>query len=111
MKNVSVILVAVVLLFGTSISTAAVETEKEKLSPSQEISKLLKNPNFLVENDVDANVTFVVNEDNEMVILTVETEDSTIEGYIKNRLNYEKLEAVLVEGKEYKIPVRLLSEE
>ena len=111
MKNVSVILVAVVLLFGTSISTAAVEIEKEKKTPSQEITNLLKDPNFLVENDVDAYVTFVVNEENEMVILMVETEDSTIDSYIKSRLNYEKLESILVEGKEYRVPVRLLSEE
>ena len=111
MKNVSAILVAVVLLFGTSISMAAVEIGKEKKTPSQEITKLLKDPSFLVENDVDTYVTFVVNEDNEMVILMVETEDSTIDSYIKRRLNYEKLESVLVEGKEYRVPVKLISEE
>lgn len=108
MKNLSVILVAFALLFGTSISTAAVVTKKGGKSVSQEIGKLLKNPKFLVEGDMNADVTFTINSENEIVVLTVDTQNDFVERFIKSRLNYKQLENELVEGKEYNVPVKIL---
>ena len=109
MKKLSVILVAFVLLFGTSISTAAVVTEKEsdKVSTSQEIASLLQNSEIESEEDIRANVIFTVNTKGEIVVLTVDTDNEIVERFIKSRLNYEHLENALTPGKEYKVPVRL----
>lgn len=109
MKNVSVILVAFALLFGTSISTAAVVTEKEgdKVSISQEIASLLQNLEIELEEDLRSNVTFMINSEHEIVVLTVDSENEVVEQFIKSRLNYEKLENDLTPGKEYVVPVRI----
>ena len=109
MKKLSVILVAFALLIGTSISTAAVVTEKEgdKISISQEIGKLLQNLDVELQEDLVSNVLFTINSEHEIVVLTVDTDMREIELFIKSRLNYEKLENNLTPGKEYKVPVRI----
>jgi hypothetical protein len=110
MKQFSLILVVLSLLLGTSISVAAVNEEKDKITTSEEIGTLLKNPSFLVDEEATINVTFVVNKKNEIVILLVDTKDQLLESFIKSRLNYEKLQNSLSVGKEYKVSIRILSE-
>ncbi len=109
MKNLSVILVAFALFFGTNISTAAVVVEKDnaKVSISQEIASLLQNPEINLQADIKADVTFTINTEHEIVVLTVDTENEIVERFIKSRLNYEQLENNLTPGKEYKVPVRM----
>ena len=110
MKQFSLILVVLSLLLGTSISVAAVNEEKDKITTSEEIGTLLKNPSLLVDEEATINVTFVVNKKNEIVILLVDTKDQLLESFIKSRLNYEKLQNSLSVGKEYKVSIRILSE-
>lgn len=105
MKKLSAILLAFVLLFGTGISTAAVDLEKDKKTLSQEIGSLLKNVNIDLDEDVNAYVTFMINDEAEIVVLTIDTDDDTIERFIKSRLNYHKLENNLSPGKEYQVPI------
>jgi hypothetical protein len=106
MKKLSVILVAFVLLLGTNVTAADVGLDKEKkLTISQEIGDLLADANMELDFDVNANVTFMINEEGEIVVLTVDTSDVSIERFIKSRLNYKKLQHKLVEGEEYKVPI------
>jgi hypothetical protein len=106
MKKLSVILVAFVLLLGTNVTAANVELDKEtKLTISQEIGDLLTDADMELDYDVNANVTFMINEEGEIVVLTVETMDSSIESFIKSRLNYQKLQNKLLAGEEYKVPI------
>ena len=62
MKKLSAILLAFVLLLGTGISTAAVDLEKDKKTVSQEIGSLLKNADIELDEDVNAYVTFMIND-------------------------------------------------
>ena len=106
MKKVSVILVALVLLFGTNLTAADAGLDKEKkLTISQEIGDLLADADMELDYDVNANVTFMINEEGEVVVLTVDTNDSSIERFIKSRLNYKKLQNKLAAGEEYKVPI------
>ena len=107
MKKLSVILLAFVLLFGTGISTAAVDLKKDKKTVSQEIGSLLQNADIELEVDVKAYVTFMINDEAEIVVLTIDTEDEMIERFIKSRLNYHKLENELTPGQEYQVPIRI----
>jgi len=107
MKKLNVILVALVLLVGTTISAAPIHFIKEKKTVSQEIEKFLKNANMELEHDVNAYVTFMINEEQEVVVLTVDTDNETIARFIKSRLNYKKLENTLLQGEEYKVPVTM----
>ena len=109
MKKFSVLLAALVLL-GSSTAFAAIDpANAETTTTNVEMTKLLKNPGFIVDHEMEANVLFTVNEDNEIVVLSVETEDSQVETYIKERLNLHKLKSDLESGKQYVLPVRIKS--
>ena len=107
MKNVKVLLVATALLIGTLLSTAAVPTPVIKTNFSVEIAKLLENPDF--DWDVTTSVCFVINSEREIVVLSVDTENIIVERFIKSRLNYEKINSNLTEGKEYTVPIRIVT--
>lgn len=107
MKKLSVMLVALVLLVGTTISATPVPVVKDKKTVSQEIENFLKNTNMELDKDVNAFVTFIINEEQEVVVLTVDTDNEVVARFIKSRMNYKKLENKLLQGEEYKLPVRL----
>ena len=106
MKKLSVILVAFVLLLGTNVMAADAGLDKEKkLTISQEIGDLLTDADMELKSDVNANVTFMINEEGEIVVLTIDTNDLAIEKFIKSRLNYKTLQNKLIAGEEYKVPI------
>ena len=106
MKKLSVVLVAFVLLFGTNLTAADAGLDKDKkLTISQEIGDLLKDADMDLDYDVNANVTFMINGEGEIVVLTIDTNDLSVERFIKSRLNYKKLQNKLQKGEEYKVPV------
>ena len=109
MKKASVILIAFALLMGTTAIAASTSAVTFKSSVAQEIEDLLQKHDFVLEQDVNATVTFVVNEKNEIVVLDVDAKDSSITRFIRGRLNYVKLNSTMTPGKEYTVPVRLLS--
>ena len=77
---------------------------------SKEIATLLKSPSFHLEKNVSAWVSLMVNDENELVVLSVKTENESVEHYVKSRLNYQKISTQLEKGKEYKLPLTVLSE-
>jgi len=107
MKNVKVLLVASALFIGTLISAAAEPAPVVKTKFSHEIAKLLENPNFDME--VTTSVSFVINSEEEIVVLSVDTNNLVVERFIKSRLNYAKIESDLVYGKEYTVPIRIVT--
>lgn len=109
MKRLSSIFVALALL-ATSTVFAANNPTADRNDTNSEITKLLKNPDFIVDHEMQANVLFTVNDDNEIVVLSVETQDSEIENYVKQRLNLRKLDSKIEHGKQYIVPVRIKSE-
>ena len=110
MKKVNLVLVALALFIGTLTSFAGVEPVTLPLEPNKEIGELLKAPGFEVESDIQAYVTFVVNKNNEVVVLSVDCETKKICKYIKSRLNYQKIDSGLKKGVEYKVHVRIKKE-
>tara|TARA_B100000795_G_scaffold244212_1_gene208613 strand:+ start:572 stop:904 length:333 start_codon:yes stop_codon:yes gene_type:complete len=109
MKKVNVILVALALFIGTLTSNAGVDPVTTK-EITKEFVKLLKAPGFEINSEIKVVVTFVVNKNNEVVVLSLDTEAKQIRNYIKSRLNYQKIDTYLQKGIEYKIPVRIKKE-
>ena len=65
---------------------------------SGQIYEMLKQNQFNVDyKEMTAEVRFIVNEKGELVVLSVETSDEILEGFVKNRLNYQI----------YELPVRI----
>jgi len=110
MRKLKVIMVASVLLVGTVLSAATEPVKTINNPSSDEIGTLLENPEFIVKNEVSAYVTFMLNSEREIVVLSVKTENEEVEKFVKRRLNYQKVGATLEQGKEYKVPIRIVSE-
>jgi|TARA_R100000479_G_scaffold51000_3_gene24187 hypothetical protein len=109
MKKIKVLFLAL-LVTATFTSIAAVTNINEPSKVAvKEIFRLLSNPSFLIEKDTFATVKFVVNENHELVVLSVKTEREEIESYIKKRLNYKTVTCELKEGMVYIQPVNLVS--
>ena len=116
MKNtIKILMLAIAFTFSGLVSAnndPKPSNEAITNSISSEIGKLLKNPKFLVDKDMTAQVKVIINEDNELVVLSVSSESKELEGYIKGRLNYQELSIKLKTGhKTFIVPVRLTQEE
>jgi hypothetical protein len=111
MKTIKSFLLAAIIA-TSSVLSASTEpvTKVEPNLITQEVSELLKNPSFDVEQDLLANVTLTINKNNELVVLSVDSESEQVVNYIKSRLNYHKLSAD-VDTQTFKIPVRIKAEE
>jgi len=111
MKKLNVLLLAVAFTVSSVLSASTTPTKADRPSTplSEQISDLLKDPIFEIEDEVMAEVTFMVNDQQEIVVLTVGTENTAVESFIKNRLNYQKVENAK-KGEAYEIPVRIVAE-
>ena len=112
MKTIKALLLVAAVTFS-GISYANNDPSKNTSNTiSQEIGKLLKNPNFTVEKDVFATVKVMFNENNEIVVLNVDSDQKGVDGYIKSRLNYKALaDNVDNKNRYYIVPVRITSEQ
>ncbi|WP_299684270.1 hypothetical protein [uncultured Dokdonia sp.] len=110
MKNLKIYVVAILLAVGTTTSFASNTTpkvENKKVAVTTQIAELLKNPEMEINEDIEAKVTFMVNNKKELVVINVDTKNESIDAFIKSRLNYKKLNTLKV-GEEWVLPVRII---
>ncbi|MCK5400323.1 MAG: hypothetical protein KAJ28_01710 [Flavobacteriaceae bacterium] len=110
MRTIKTLLLIVALTFSSVLvaSTNAEEKRAESVVITEEIGKLLKNPGFLVDEDITASVMITLNKNNELVVLSVETDKNYVENFIKSRLNYNELTVpVNSHTKTFIVPVRI----
>jgi len=108
MKTIKILLLVVAVAFTSVLSASNNPKSEKSISISKEIGKLLKNPDFIVENDVLATVKVLFNDNNEIVVLSVDCEKKGICSYIKSRLNYKQLSKDVNNKKRYYVvPVRI----
>jgi len=110
MRNLKVILVALVLFAGTLSSFATVDPVVTSKKTTNEIAKLLNDPGFFVDDSINAYVTFIINKNDEVVVLSVDCDTRSVCRFIKSRLNYNKLGTNLEKGQIYKVPIRIVKE-
>lgn len=106
MKRFKIILV-MLALFSFGLSQAAVEF-RDPEALRTELQELLKNHEFQLDKEVIADVTFTINKNNEVVVLSVETDQDFARSYVVDRLNYKKLQSLPANDlDEYKMLVRI----
>ncbi|WP_075343639.1 hypothetical protein [Tenacibaculum agarivorans] len=113
MRSVKFLLV--VIAFASSMMTFAntqptVGEEKLKSIVSQEVGKLLENPEFAIEKNMNVVVKLTVNDNNEIVVLSVDADSNVneVSTFIKNRLNYKRLSEKM-QSTVYTLPIKILS--
>ncbi|MEE9364656.1 MAG: hypothetical protein V3U92_18810 [Cellulophaga sp.] len=109
MRKISLMLVAVMLLSASSVVANDSTTIEPTKKISKQIGKLLEKNSFNdLKADLTAKVLFTVNTDREIVVLSVDTKDASVEAFVKRRLNYKKIDIKnFRKGKRYTIPVRI----
>ncbi len=92
MKKLTVLLFAIVL--GSS-QVFALDNNTPMNTESQlrnEVAALLKSPEIKVERgEITADIEFTLNNNGEIVVLTVDSDKDPVINYIKSRLNYKKV--------------------
>nr|WP_299346686.1 hypothetical protein [Allomuricauda sp.] len=90
------------------VSSNALGNEKPAEKLAVQIQQMLKDNFIKLDNqELTADVRFTINKEGEIVVLSVYTESQYLEGYLKGRLNYRKVEMNQIEeGKVYTVPVR-----
>ncbi|MBA4746464.1 MAG: hypothetical protein H2058_14510 [Muricauda sp.] len=103
--------VSVALALFATMSAFATEGKKPMKANnlSGQIYEMLKENQFNADDkEMTAEVRFIVNEKGELVVLSVETKDEILEGFVKNRLNYKKVKLDNVApGRVYELPLRI----
>ncbi len=109
MRKLSLVVIAAMLLGTGNVLANDLDGIEPSDSLSSQISLLLSDCDFSeVENDLTAQVRFTLNEAGEIVVLSVATDFEQMERFVKNRLNYKKVDLTKVEeGKIYTVPVRV----
>ena len=103
-----VMLIVLAFTFSNVIFANSTVKEKERSTIVADVAERLESPKFELEKDVSAEVIIVINKKNQMVVLSVDSENEEIANYIKHRLNYSEVSVELLEkGKTYTIPVKL----
>ncbi len=115
MKKWSVLPVAAALLFSVSaLATEGKNAKKEgpKTKICAEIGNLLRDNNIVLNEEDELNVwvSFTVNQEREIVVLTVRTDSETVERFVKAKLNYHSVgNTDLLPGSTYEVPIRFTS--
>lgn len=103
-----VLLFAITLISFTSFAneTKPVNVKSELRS---EIVKLLGKANFDLNGTLTTVVEFTVNSKGEIIVLTVNSKNTALDKYVKNKLNYNVItNKAIVKGKVYKMPLKIV---
>lgn len=101
-----------VIVFSLFVTTAFANSSTETTSSEElreEVSELLGSHSFSdLDKSIEAEFSFIVNRDNEIVVLSVDTKSKGVETFVKRQLNYKKIHVVgLRTGKVFKMPITI----
>ena len=111
MKNLKLIITVIALSLFVTSATYANETETTSSDQlSSQVAELLGNHPFdEVEEGIEATVSFMLNKEGEIVIVSVDSDSEGVEQFVKEKLNYQKVNTIgLKNGKIYEIPLTLV---
>ena len=111
MKNLKTIITIIAISLSTVFSVAATEKNPSKVNKQlrTEIISLLgdKIP-FKVDKGSMAEVSFMINNNSELVVVLVDSEIEGLNSFVKNKLNYKKLIAKgIKKGEIYRMPIKI----
>ena len=112
MKSLKIFVLALAL-FTINVSAANLNPIKPTDDLRIEIVDL-NGTNYMdemVENEYSAEVLFTVNSKRELIVLSVESDNSQLESYLKGKLNYKKVDHRPGEpGEIYLLPVKMIKD-
>ncbi|MBL4605041.1 MAG: hypothetical protein JKY02_05100 [Flavobacteriaceae bacterium] len=114
MRKLKLVLAALAISFA-SLSATATETEPSNANSAlrSKIVSLLGSiaPSSLTltdGNDIKANVSLMLNNKNQLIVISVDSNNESVDTYVKSKLNYQKIDVKgLKRGEIYKVPLTI----
>lgn len=111
MKTLKTIITVIAISLTTVFSTTATEKNPEKAKKtlrSEVVSLLGNNIPLKIDKSYSAEISFIVNNANEVVVISVDSKLSDFNKYAKNRLNYKKVAVKNIKkGEVYRMPIKI----
>lgn len=112
MKNLKTIIAVVALSLATVLPAAAntnPSTKKEGKSELRTtIVSLLGTHKYKLNKTVEAQVSVMLNNENELIVVEVTSNDKSVASFVKAKLNYKKVEVTgIKKGAVYRIPLKM----
>ena len=112
MKNLKLIALVLAISISSISFAAPTKSDDPKSELREQIIDLLGDTDVAFsDNTLEADIVFTLNSKSEIVIVSVNCENGNLDGYVKSKLNYEKVDvSVLNEGKIYHMPFKIVHE-
>ena len=110
MKNLKLIIAIVVISISSVVSVAAnTEPTEAKSDLRAQIVTLLGNHNYdLGSETLTAEISVMLNNKGELIVISVKTDDEQVESFVKSRLNYKKVSVKEIKkGTVYRVLLKL----
>ncbi len=112
MKNLKVLFVASILFFAIQVSASNGAPLKPDAQLRSQLVELIgtQYPSELNEAVVTAEVTFTVNNNGEVIILSIHSSNSLADVFIKRKINYKKINYRSKKvGAIYLLPIKMIN--
>ncbi|TVZ55056.1 hypothetical protein OD91_0297 [Lutibacter sp. Hel_I_33_5] len=115
MKKFKLIIAIIAISMSTTFSASANDNDKRKSKKvvktelrTQIINLLGTKMPFQIDKNVSAKISFLLNNSNEVVIISVDSNNETVNSFVKSKLNYQtvKVEGIK-KGEIYKVPLKV----
>ncbi len=73
-----------------------------------QVKKLVKSPQleaYGIDSDTKVHIRFMLNNDNEIVVLSTDTDNAYLDSFIKDRLNYKMVKIAPLKDKYYNVSI------
>ena len=115
MKNlktiIAVVAIGLLTVLPASANTSTEPTSKDsKTILRTEIVSLLGTHSYdLSKKILEAQVSIMLNNQNELVVVSVSSDNKTVASYVKAKLNYKKVSVKgITKGTVYRIPLKMI---
>ena len=87
-------LMALALVIGTAsiVASNVGDSDATKDEIRDQIVELLKTPSFDVDQEYNVNISFTFSSDGEIVVLSIDSKNRDVLDYIRENLNYKKIQ-------------------
>lgn len=114
MKKVQLIITSMALMLtvlSASANSSPTSLANSKKELRTKIASLLgKQVAVNIEDGMDivANISFMINSKNELIIISVDSKNSTVDACVKNKLNYKTVKVKgIKKGEVYEVPLKI----
>jgi len=113
MKKLKLTITAIALCFATmtSFATEIEPAEETNQAFRSQIVTLLGSefPDYLTANgDLTADISLMLNNNNELIVVSTSSKNESLDNYVKGKLNYQKIDVKgLKKGEIYKVPLTI----